>query len=422
MKKKGLPAIWAALAFILLLARTGYAAPSSSGVTVAPEGGYQCDYGVDIPFTRSPLTGSYTFALYPGEGVAGPPEMTARVEVVPASQVNVHLPLQFDPAAPSAWTLRVTAHAAPGREGLDREASAVKTFTTKPACGCPAGTAGVYYAGAGTAQNPFLVATPGQLQHINTHLQGKHFKQARDIDLSSWGQWTPIGDFVTGVVSNPFTGFYDGDGKTITGCKINGSFLRGSLFGCVSGPGAGVKDLSAQDFSIDVSGVKASDAGAIANYLRDGAAVSGCRVLGSTISCQLSGAGVVAAVFEGGRVENCYADGNTVTGASVGGITSWMEGDGTVKNCFSYSNRLADTGGACGGIAANTYSGAPVLSGNFFLGTTASCGGGNPAINTGAAPITAGAFKNSSTFSGWDFSDVWYMPPDGDYPMLRCFS
>lgn len=106
----------------------------------------------------------------------------------------------------------------------------------------------------------------------------------------------------------------------------------------------------------------------------------------------------------------------------MGGITSWMQENGAIKNCFSYSNRLTANGGALGGIAAQTFSGSPALSGNYFLNSTASYGGGNPLTNTGATPLAAAAFKNSASFSGWDFSTVWYMPANGNYPMLRHFT
>lgn len=62
------------------------------------------------------------------------------------------------------------------------------------------------------------------------------------------------------------------------------------------------------------------------------------------------------------------------------------------------------------------------MSGNYFLNSTASYGGGNPLTNTGATPLAAAAFKNSASFSGWDFSTVWYMPANGNYPMLRHFT
>ena len=84
MKVKNLAMIWAALAFSLALALPAGAAPSSLGVTVEVLDGYSCDYGVDIPFTRSARTRDYTFALYAGSTAAGTP--TVKAEVAGAGQ------------------------------------------------------------------------------------------------------------------------------------------------------------------------------------------------------------------------------------------------------------------------------------------------------------------------------------------------
>ncbi|WP_195283720.1 hypothetical protein, partial [Harryflintia acetispora] len=43
---------------------TASAGAAQSGVTVTVQDGYQADYGVTIPFTRSPRTTDYTFSLY----------------------------------------------------------------------------------------------------------------------------------------------------------------------------------------------------------------------------------------------------------------------------------------------------------------------------------------------------------------------
>ncbi|PWM38576.1 MAG: hypothetical protein DBX66_03565, partial [Clostridiales bacterium] len=72
-----LPLVFAALSLPVHAAQ--------EGVTVAVQGGYVCDYGVNIPFTRSPRTGSYTFSLYPGGAAAGSPEVTAAVEITSAA-------------------------------------------------------------------------------------------------------------------------------------------------------------------------------------------------------------------------------------------------------------------------------------------------------------------------------------------------
>ena len=99
-KNGGTCLLYTSLAFSLTLALPVCAAPSSLGVTVAVQDGYSCDYGVDIPFTRSARTQDYTFALYAGSTAAGTPTVKAEVTITPTAQVNVHLPLRHDAAAP----------------------------------------------------------------------------------------------------------------------------------------------------------------------------------------------------------------------------------------------------------------------------------------------------------------------------------
>ncbi len=73
--------------------------------------------------------------------------------------------------------------------------------------------------GDGTLDNPYLVATPLQLDNVREHRQS-HFRQIADIDLTGYADqeegWEPIGSNV-----RRFRGAYDGDGFEITGLYIN---------------------------------------------------------------------------------------------------------------------------------------------------------------------------------------------------------
>ena len=117
MKKKWKIAMLAA-ALALPLA-SGAGAAQEEGVSVQVRDGYSCAYGIDVPFTRSPRTREYTFTVYPGEAAYGEPEVTADVTIEPAGTSTVHLPLRYDPVAPSSWTLTVAAHVEEQRTGLD---------------------------------------------------------------------------------------------------------------------------------------------------------------------------------------------------------------------------------------------------------------------------------------------------------------
>ena len=71
--------------------------------------------------------------------------------------------------------------------------------------------------GAGTADNPYLIATPENLAWIasNNENLSKVYKQTADIDLNN-ESWTTIG-----TSSKPFTGKYDGDGYVISNLYYN---------------------------------------------------------------------------------------------------------------------------------------------------------------------------------------------------------
>lgn len=76
---------------------------------------------------------------------------------------------------------------------------------------------GMFGGGNGTAANPYLVEDAADLNAVRNNLSAC-YKQVNDIDLSSWGNWTPIGG-----ITNPiaFVGTYDGNGKKIKNLNIS---------------------------------------------------------------------------------------------------------------------------------------------------------------------------------------------------------
>ncbi len=80
---------------------------------------------------------------------------------------------------------------------------------------------GLFAGGSGTVNNPFLVASPEQLNNVRNNLNA-HYKQIADIDLGAepWNQgegWEPIGT----DIYQPFKGSYHGGGYSISGLRIN---------------------------------------------------------------------------------------------------------------------------------------------------------------------------------------------------------
>ena len=85
--------------------------------------------------------------------------------------------------------------------------------------------------GTGTVKDPYLVATPDQLNAIRLDMDA-HYKLIADIDLSDWGNWVPIGGTpaygghhgdsvnVAQHGSCVFIGSIDGNGHKISGMTI----------------------------------------------------------------------------------------------------------------------------------------------------------------------------------------------------------
>jgi hypothetical protein len=118
---------------------------------------------------------------------------------------------------------------------------ALQSVTASAAPTCAAtGPDAAYAGGDGSASDPFLISTAGQLLKLSGDSSnwGKHFEQTTDIDMNGCA-WTPIAP----VWATPFTGTYDGGGKAILGLEVdlNTTATALGLFGY--GNGMTVRDL-----------------------------------------------------------------------------------------------------------------------------------------------------------------------------------
>jgi len=64
----------------------------------------------------------------------------------------------------------------------------------------------IYTHGSGTVEDPYQIWTAADLNGVRDYLSA-HFIQMADINLSSWGNWIPIGE----TFSTSFTGLYNGN-------------------------------------------------------------------------------------------------------------------------------------------------------------------------------------------------------------------
>ena len=125
-----------------------------------------------------------------------------------------------------------------------------------------------------------------------------------------------------------------------------------------------------------------------------------------------------------GDIINCYSTGS-VTGregsSELGGLCG-LNNAGTIKNCYSVGsitggNGSFDLGGLCG---MNTFS----ISNSFWDTVTTGLSTGfnmtyyNSDFITNVVGLNTVQMQTQSSFTDWDFDEVWYMLSD-DYPRLR---
>ena len=264
-----------------------------------------------------------------------------------------------------------------------------------------------------------------------------------DIDLSEicseekGDSWTPIGT----SIGNSYRGTFDGNGHTISGLYINSSSDNyQGLFGYVSGSGK-VQNLSVSG-SVSVSGgeyvggiVGYNSSGTVTNCAFSGTVTGTDDYVGGVVgvnsgnvinctntgSVSVSGGDRVGGVVgdNRGHVKNCYNTG-TVTGT---GTDEWVGGvvgvnSSSVTNCYNTGNisgykyvggvvgdnssieednssnvencyNIGEVSGSLspvGGVVGCNYSG-NIVTGCYFLSSTAASGIGNKEDAEGAAAV-----------------------------------
>lgn len=193
--------------------------------------------------------------------------------------------------------------------------------------------------GDGSEANPYLVATPEALDAVRNYPKA-HYRQTADIDMSSYGNWTPIENF---------RGVYDGREQNILNLKIEAhdTSTYATSYGLFAEASDGkIKNVILKDINYSITKKGSTE------YVYGGANYS---------------------VYVGGicgnygSIENCTVSGSiTVDALSsyVGGICGWTYSD--ITNCFNSATLTVNLteNSACGGIAGNN-------SGKITLSTNA---------------------------------------------------
>ncbi len=138
-----------------------------------------------------------------------------------------------------------------------------------------AAAADVSFAGGnGSESDPYQISTPEQLNAINNNLSANYIL-INDIDLSSWGEWIPIGGEY-----NPFCGTFDGNNFSVKNMNICTPSTYIGLFSNIEN--STVKDLIMENITINTEG--SEYIGGIAAYASGDINLINCKVNGNFLS------------------------------------------------------------------------------------------------------------------------------------------
>ncbi len=264
--------------------------------------------------------------------------------------------------------------------------------------------------GGGSITDGYIeISTPAELYNVRNNLTANYIVM-KDIDLSGYDNWDPIGGYSSNNEALSFTGIFDGGGYKIKGLKINETSDYVGLFTAIRGDDAVVRNVIIENPSINNTGEYFT--AALVGYAKGDVLFENCGVIGGSVSGVCCVGGIIGALFDSDEIsiKECYNLGTTITSeyTNIGGIVG--QTDGSVAGCFNTGN--VSSGGGAGGITGGATSSSQIILcyntgeitgvylNNFFSGSTV---GGV----AGSASSVTGCF-NSGMVSGVDSSTIIY--------------
>ncbi len=217
----------------------------------------------------------------------------------------------------------------------------------------------VFAGGAGTEEDPYLVATPRHLDNVRKH-PGAHFRQTADIDLAGFSEgegWDPIGHFRGWTDFSLFGGQYDGGGYNILNLTIKrpqsdyvGLFGYTDEAAVITGVGLENAAVSGRQY-----------VGALVGRNSRNARIAGSYATG-TVAGESSAGGLVGTNM--GRIDDSHAAVDvTGTGMGVGGLAGKNEQACYITYSYAVGNVIGQ--GAVGGLVGTN---AGVVKASFATG------------------------------------------------------
>lgn len=288
--------------------------------------------------------------------------------------------------------------------------------------------------GEGTESDPYIISTPSELNMVRYH-RDAYFLQAANLDMSDFGQFSPIGS-----VSFPFTGHYNGGKYSITNLtidldddnnvglfsvifngtvenlKIIDSSIKGAYnVGAIAGTNKGI--LKGCIVNSKISGICA--VGGISGLNSTHGIIMECGNLGAIENENGKYFGGIAGINDG-IIENCYNHGDISINANdsvySGGLVGYNNGGQKAEINSSYS--IGGLGGKARGHIAGDNNGkindCYFEENNFNLISS---------FNNGQIARTKCLLKDDFTkaesFVNWNyFNEIWIYIDNCDYPLL----
>ncbi|MFC0235659.1 GLUG motif-containing protein [Fictibacillus phosphorivorans] len=286
--------------------------------------------------------------------------------------------------------------------------------------------------GAGTQSNPFIIQTPNDLNSMRNNVaRNVYWELGNDIDMSSWGNWTPIAYYDNVTWKNAFEGNFDGKGFKVKNLTIsitpNDTIYLG-LFGQYHY--GTCQNLGLENIQINTSRPMGNRyTGTLVGYTY-GATIRNCYATGGNVKGQDETGGLIGKA-QGGLIENCFSKNNVTITTSYwgGGFIGTADSGQIINNCYAAGNVSYTTS-----AQHNGYSGfvgyvrdGSITFSNCFWDTQTS-GQANPPKHgynpftgnvSGVTGKTTVQMKTQSTYTNWDFANTWLI--SSDYPLLKVF-
>lgn len=199
---------------------------------------------------------------------------------------------------------------------------------------------GRFGGGNGTESKPYLVEDANDLNAVRNNLTA-YFKQTKNIDLSTYSNWIPIG-----TSDNPFSGYFDGSDLEIANLSINlPKRDECGLFGRVDGD---------TYRPLTITNTRLKNCNVIGQFYVGGLVGKcwGYRIENCSAEGRVSGfndVGGLIGMIQSTEVKNCNSKSIVSGDSGIGGLIGWLTGT-DVKRCFSEGkvSGVVDVGGLIG--------------------------------------------------------------------------